>query len=243
MPPEKPNDLELDLKKRARRRLVGAIALVILMIIILPIILKDRTGTETQKEDIKISMPEPTQAVASSTQEHTATATSELPAIQSSVAPIAPDSTASALPSENTIKSTVPMPDETVVTKPEPVVKPLEVKPLEVKPLEVKPIETKPATVKPTEHKPVDAKTADEKTSAKGSFTIQIGVFSDPANVAQLQAKLNAAGFSARTEKINTPNGEKTRIRVGKYITRQDAADALTSLNATGMTGMVITNK
>ena len=37
------DDQELTLKKRARRRLVGAIALVLLMVIVLPMILKDRS--------------------------------------------------------------------------------------------------------------------------------------------------------------------------------------------------------
>ena len=57
MPPEITNDQELGLKKRARRRLVGAIALVVLMMIILPIILQDRAAI-TPKEAITITMPE-----------------------------------------------------------------------------------------------------------------------------------------------------------------------------------------
>ncbi|MFM9836575.1 MAG: SPOR domain-containing protein [Methylophilaceae bacterium] len=50
------SDQELVFKKRARRRLVGAIALVLLMIILLPMILKDRAGSEPQ-EKITISLP------------------------------------------------------------------------------------------------------------------------------------------------------------------------------------------
>ena len=48
------NDQELSFKKRARRRLVGAIALVLLMIIVLPMILKDRTLVQP-KEEITIT--------------------------------------------------------------------------------------------------------------------------------------------------------------------------------------------
>ncbi|MES2499883.1 MAG: SPOR domain-containing protein [Pseudomonadota bacterium] len=44
------NDQELTLKKRARRRLVGAIALVLLMIIILPMVLKDRSIKQPAEE-------------------------------------------------------------------------------------------------------------------------------------------------------------------------------------------------
>lgn len=50
------SDLELNLKKRARRRLVGAIALVLLMVIVLPMILKDRAAI-TPAEKIIITLP------------------------------------------------------------------------------------------------------------------------------------------------------------------------------------------
>ena len=50
------SDQELQFKKRARRRLVGAVALVLLMIILLPMVLEDRTA-QTPKEDIVISIP------------------------------------------------------------------------------------------------------------------------------------------------------------------------------------------
>jgi DedD protein len=48
-------DIELNLKKKARRRLVGAIALVILMIIVLPLLLEDRSAVVSH-EDVKISI-------------------------------------------------------------------------------------------------------------------------------------------------------------------------------------------
>jgi DedD protein len=57
MPPDLPIEQELTLKKRARRRLVGAIALVLLMVIILPQVLQDR-AILAQQEPIKITMPE-----------------------------------------------------------------------------------------------------------------------------------------------------------------------------------------
>jgi DedD protein len=56
MQKELASEQELNFKKRARRRLVGAIALVLLMFIILPMILKDRTATNTQ-EKITITLP------------------------------------------------------------------------------------------------------------------------------------------------------------------------------------------
>ena len=56
MPPNQISDQELQFKKRARRRLVGAIALVLLMIIVLPMILDDRADQAPQ-QDIEITIP------------------------------------------------------------------------------------------------------------------------------------------------------------------------------------------
>ena len=56
MPPNQPSDQELQFKKQARRRLVGAIALVLLMVTVLPMILDDRNN-EAPPQDIEITIP------------------------------------------------------------------------------------------------------------------------------------------------------------------------------------------
>ena len=249
MPPEIQNDQALDLKKRARRRLVGAIALVVIMIIVLPMIIKDRAIPEVPKEDIKISMPSAEEVVEInqpiSPESNSAQPLATIEATVSATEPVNQTS--------EKINETQAINDASVVEaieKPiEPIVTPKEIKQAEVKVTESKStqdkLNQKLAEIKSIEPKLADVKKADEaKADTKnGDFTIQIGVYSDPANVTQLQAKLKAAGFTSRTEKISTPKGEKIRLRVGKYASRQDAADALTTLNASGMTGMVITNK
>src|SRR4051812_11475092 len=50
------NDQEIQFKKRARRRLVGAVALVLLMVAILPMVLDDRTN-KAPPQEIAISIP------------------------------------------------------------------------------------------------------------------------------------------------------------------------------------------
>ena len=56
MRPEQINEQELQFKKRARRRLVGAVALVIVIITLLPMILHDR-ATKPLRQEIAISIP------------------------------------------------------------------------------------------------------------------------------------------------------------------------------------------
>ncbi len=44
-------------------------------------------------------------------------------------------------------------------------------------------------------------------------FYVQVGVFSDAGNVKRLQAKLGELGYSSVTEKVNTPAGQKIRLK------------------------------
>lgn len=56
MPAEQLNEQEIQFKKRARRRLVGAIALVLLMVTVLPMLLDDRSA-KAPPQEIAITIP------------------------------------------------------------------------------------------------------------------------------------------------------------------------------------------
>lgn len=210
MPPELTNNEELSLKKRARRRLVGAIALVMLMIIVLPMILQDRASLAPQ-DGIKIIMPEAHDSVANTDKPALAT---PLDKPQTPEPPIPTEG--SSIPDLGSDGMTVS--DKAVSNNSE--------------------VGNENVT-KLAELKPEETKTQQKE---KDSFTIQVGVYSDAANVKQLQAKLKETGFTSQTEKISTTKGEKIRLKVGNYLSRQEAADALVKLQASGLSGIVISN-
>jgi DedD protein len=234
------NDLELALKKRARRRLVGAIALVLFMVIILPMVLQDRAALAPQ-EAIRITMP--VDVVSQQTPKIEANVASVEPQVEVSVptdsamsepikaAPPEVTQTDKPAPLENN-KTTIDEKKEVVGEK-----KAEDKK--TTKKVEVNTTDTKKPDVKATETKKPEANPL--ATSAE-IFTIQIGVFSDIANVKQLQARLKQVGLDSRTENVTTPKGEKIRLRAGRFNSRQEAAYALTKLQAADLTGMVISN-
>lgn len=188
---EPAGDLELNLKKRARRRLVGAIALVLLMVIVLPMILKDRAAI-TPAEKITITLPsEQAQNVPSD--------------FDSSIVPAEP------------AKAGI---DETE---------------LESVPEKVTNIAT---NADAEAAKPVKKESAKEIASTK--FYVQVGVFSDAANVKQLQTKLSDLGYQSQTEKISTDKGQKIRLRTQVFGDRNEAAIALENIKDAGLTGMVV---
>lgn len=225
MPPDLPNEQELILKKRARRRLVGAIALVLLMIIILPQVLQDR-ALLAQQEPIKITMPVVTYPV------------SQEPLSQE----------AAGDEQRNTVAI---VSDDKVPEFKEPVTEPIAIKTPENKP--TKDVDNKnqmTAAIVPQAEKKVavkvpEASKAPSQVAIKPqeSFTVQVGVYSDIDNVKRLQEQLKQAGFSTHTEKVKTPKGDSLRLKAGNFNSREDAVAALAKIKAIGLSGIVIGNE
>jgi DedD protein len=205
---------ELQLRKRARRRLIGAITLVVLMVTVLPMILDDEPKPVGQ--DIAINIPSPqstgTTFKASPAPVPSKFLPAEIPPPVQPAAPVEPRKPVAAV--EKAV----------VEPKPAPAVK-----------LE------KPAE-KPQEAKPV-AK-APEQQQAGGSYVVLLGAFLGEANAIQRQAKLKEAGVKYYVEKIKSPAGEKTAVRAGPYPSRQEAEHVLAKLKTAGIQdGMVAEKK
>ncbi len=217
-------DQALAFKKRARRRLVGAIALVFLMVIVLPMILKDREAA-IQEEEIEISMPSQAQ------EEIVDIADVELPADaegESAVTEVIEDA-----PIKGEV---IDLPAvESLPKAPEPVKEVAKPK-VEQKQAE-KPAPTKKET---PAKKETPSKTAVTKTN---QFYVQIGVFSEMANVKKLQSRLSDLGYQSVTEDVTTDKGVKTRLRTVTFDGRNEAAIALENIKDSGLTGMVVSQK
>ena len=190
------SDLELNLKKRARRRLVGAVALVLLMLIVLPMILKDRAAI-TPAEKITITLPsEQAQTTASD--------------FDSSIVPAEP---AAAVIDEDEVET---LPEKKTN------------------------IQANTDSEAAKQAKERLAKQTPTKEGASQKFYVQVGVFSDAANVKQLQTKLSDLGYKSQTEKISTDKGQKIRLRTQVFGDRNEAAIALENIKDAGLTGMVV---
>ncbi len=204
------DEQEIQFKKRARRRLVGSIALVLFMIVALPMVLEDRSA-QTPKTPVAISIPSQDGEAFVPKDEPIAPAPE--PQVQPEPVQVAPEPVVAA-----------PEPAPVLEEKPnqETLKKEAEVKPVKV---EAKPEPVK--TPKKEEKKPIP-----EKVS--GNYFIQIGVFSDPEKVKQMQAKLSGAGLKSNVDLIDTPKGQKSRLRAGPYSNKSDAEDKLAKVKSLG---------
>lgn len=216
MPPDSQNEQELMLKKRARRRLVGAVALVLLMIVLLPQVLQDR-ALLAQQDPIKIVMQEPP---------------------TSTVVPASVD--------ENVTPLDEPSPQEVIaadvaVPEPLPEAQSLPIKQAMVDAPAPSKSNSTPAT--PPAIKAAAPFVDNLPAPIKENFTVQVGVYSDAANVKRLQEQLKQAGFVTKTEKVKTEKGESIRLKAGSYPSRQDAAAALAKIKNLGLPGIVVSQQ
>jgi DedD protein len=266
MPPDLPNEQELSLKKRARRRLVGAIVLVLLMLVVLPRILQDRVALVPQ-EAIKITMTESAdhQQLNAASVAGTPVQTPTLPQVDPNLdsatkTPVPETPTPAGLAEKSDIlksvnnnadsKNTLALEsiakdakttDQKVTEPKATLANGLRLPDVsEPKVSDLKLVDSKPLVAKVVDSKIDDVKTTQKKD---GNFSIQVGVYSEVANVKQLQAKLKQTGFSSHTQKITTPKGEKIRLRAGSFVTRQEANAAITKLQKIGLSGMVVSNE
>ena len=188
---------EIQFRKRARRRLVGAVVLVVLVVAGVPLLLPaDKPQQDTQQIDIRIP-----------SQDATGYAPKIMPA------PGAAEQPAPAKPT----KSTVIIPPAAL--KAAPALPETPSSPTsEARPAASK---EKPAAIASVPEKPVKHEAAP--AAAKQSFYVQYGAFSESKNAKQRQTALKTKGVPTFTEIIKTSAGNKIRVRSGPYAVRAQA--------------------
>lgn len=88
----------------------------------------------------------------------------------------------------------------------------------------------------------VPAKTRAPKEAAVAApqaHGINVGLFADPANAEKAHARLVEAGFPAILQKVESPRGERTRVRVGPFAGRAQADEAAARIRAMGLDAVV----
>ncbi len=205
-------DGQLELKKRARRRLVGAAALALLAAIVLPMVMDHEPRQPAQ--DVQVRIP---------SQDGSAIASRLLPnkAVPTPLPPSPPDSAPEGKPE--------------VAPDAKPLLEP---KPAAAIPRDDKPTE-KPAEKPVSKADEARARAALAGQEAGDSWLVLIGAYKDAANVKQLTAKLKQVGVPVFTEHFDSPQGPRTRVRAGPFKTRLAAEQALAKMKKVGIGGPI----
>jgi DedD protein len=193
-----------EIRRRGRQRLIGAVAIALLLIVFVPMLLdsEPRRAHDEPKLDIPPKDKAPPLPAPTGTPEAKAPA----------VAPAAPPATAST-PASEPADAKAPPPSVAMV----------EPKVVEPKAAEFKPPPPAKAPAATTAKAPVAMPAKME------GFAVQVGAFGDEAKLQQVRDKLAAAKITTYTE----PSGNLTRLRVGPFPTREQAEKSATTVRRT----------
>lgn len=245
-------DEPLYLKKRARRRLVGAIALALLAVIVLPMVMDQEPKPLTQDIQIRIPSQEPGAASPLSRlipgKPLPTALPTEIKPLVPAPAPAPPVAAVTSTPAAPADKQAVAQPELKVKAEPPKTVAPASVAPAAEKMTESKAAEKtvdKPAAKSPST--PQKSESAHSAALPNGEkWVIQLGAYKDQANVKALQARLKENGYPSYTEKVETPQGERVRVRCGPFASRAGAEKAqarLKKLSVGAPVGGVVAQK
>ena len=283
------DDPVLPEKKRARRRLVGAIALAMLVAIVLPMVLDSEPKPLASDIDIKIPskdkpaepVPVPSAAPAAPVPASAALDKSE-EIVADPVKPAAPlalkPSPAIAAPPAVATVNTADKPkepakdaaaklakaDADAKAKADADAKARDIKDAKAKlDAEHKEAKAKADAKLDAEHKEAkaDAKPAvkdavkpaatedaaramaileGKPADANQKFVLQVAALATQDKVDELQEKLSAAGIKSFTQKVPTQSGERTRIRVGPFSSKEEAEKVRAKLTKLGLNGSLV---
>ncbi len=233
-PDDEPMDPMLPEKKRARRRLIGATALVLAAVIGLPMIFDSEPRPISQ--DINIQIPPrdkaptmnaspmplpPTQA----TQPEAAPPEAQKPEAPKPEAPkqTAADAASSAPSASDAKSGQRPATSAALSTE--------KAATVAVGEKRVDSLVDKPAAA------PTDAAKSADKD--KGRYIVQVAAVSNKAKVDELLQKLKRGGIEGYWQKITTKEGDRFRVRVGPFSSRDEAEKMSKRIDKLGLHGTV----
>jgi DedD protein len=266
-------------KKRARRRLVGAVALALGVAIGLPMLLDSEP--KPLGADIAIQIPAKDKPAAAergasaSTSKVAASAALDqseeivtLPLKSASKAPPAEPEAPPAAPKAEPKPDANPVAQTKPAAETKPAAKPVDAKPTEAR-HDAKLAETKAAEakheVKTLELKAEakrEAKAAEPQkasgdaaraqailegkpatpapAAASGKYVVQVAALASQEKIDELQGKLKEAGIKFYTQKVPTQAGDRTRIRVGPFDSKEEAEKMRAKLVKAGLGGSLV---
>lgn len=219
------NDSQDELKRRARRRLVGAAALALFAAIVLPMVMDEEPRPLTQ--DVQIRIP-----------------SQESGSFGSRLVPAAPAEPATDKPAQ--VKEPQPAAEAGSPETASPAVSPPVEPATPAAPADRKDAErTAPGQTGTATNTEMAAKAERARVDAilngrtGEQWVIQLGAFQNPANARQLRAKLESEGYDSYSEAFESAGKSRTRVRAGPFPTRDAAEKAREKLKRIGLNGVV----
>jgi DedD protein len=220
-----------ELKRKARRRLVGAIVLALTAAIVVPMLLEDEP--RPLGDDVAVQIPARDESKFVSRLSGAPPDAKAPPAAMTSApaaqAPMVSTPAAPAPAAQAPMASTPAAPAPAAQA-------PMAPTPAAPTPIAPAP----PASAPPSSAPPVPATPAsDAAPTTTSGFVVQLAAFADDKGANALANKLKRANYAAYVEPVTTSRGTLWRVRVGGYASRPDADAARAKLKDEGYSGIV----
>jgi DedD protein len=201
------------LRARARRRLIGAAALLLVVVIVVPMVLDPEP--KPLADNIPIDIP------SEKTKFSPRLALPPVPAPEN--APLAPP------------------PDAPAPSTPAATAAPAAEAPAAAKARDSRTEETKAAKAAPAA-KAEDAKVTERLPAPTkgGKFAVQAAATSTESAARDLSERLKKSGLAPYTERVETAEGTRYRVRVGPYASRDDAERVRARLKSLGINANIV---
>ncbi len=219
-------------RKRARRRLIGAAVLVLIAVVGLPLLFDSQP--RPVPVDIAIEIPS----------RSTVKPGTPIASAPAAAAPAAPAAEKAATPAP--VPATASLQD-----KEEIVSKPAAAAPAQPAPAQPAPAQPAPAPKSPEgagdavrgegkrAQNLLEGKSGEAAASAR--VVVQVGAYADAGKAREVRQKLEKAGLKTYTQVVDTKDGQRTRVRVGPYPSREEAEKAVAKIKALDLPASILT--
>jgi DedD protein len=250
-------DTVAQVRRRAKHRLIGAVALVAVAVVVFPLLFESKPRPLPMDLPIEIPRKEGAAPLSLPPARVAEAPGATAPAASPASAPPPAEAKPEGMPEPKAQAKAEPKGDAKAPTAPDVKAEP---KPDLAAKAEPK-VDTKPAAkVEQKAELKVDAKTDDaarakallegrtpappmtpaapgkeEAKEATGRFVVQAGAYTDAAKVREVRQKIEKAGFKTFTQVVKSAEGERTRVRIGPYPTRAEADKAAAKLKELGV--------
>jgi len=77
-------------------------------------------------------------------------------------------------------------------------------------------------------------------TPTAARFVVQVGAYSDPGALRQARQRVERLGLQTYTQVVDTAAGQRTRVRIGPYTSREQADAAAAKVKAAGLPAAIL---
>ncbi|MDE2254273.1 MAG: SPOR domain-containing protein [Betaproteobacteria bacterium] len=250
---------EETLRIRARRRLIGAVVLVLTGVVVFPLIFE--TQPKPVVSNMSLVIPSQSQAsiapasaprvpaVDARAAAAIAESSAEMASTPQHLKTPAPGSEAGATssPSQETPAATPSAADKQAPVRAQPAAAPAKhqqtQRQIASARVALAALEGKqPDQISTQQAEAALAKSAEPVAAPNSTrYVIQAGAYADTRVAHQVRQKIEHAGFKTYTQVVDTAGGKRIRVRVGPFASRQEADKALARIKALGLAAVVLT--